>query len=73
MYINLSDPSAPYCYESAKSEKFFCTGIIPQGVAGDYLTLECLLNEVVDYDEMQTIEPFTTLLAQIRKLDPNEL
>ena len=73
MYINLSDPSAPYCYESAKSEKFFCTGIIPQGVAGDYLTLACLLNEVVDYDEMQTIEPFTTLLAQIRKLDPNEL
>ena len=72
MYINLSAPCAPFAYEIAKGEKFFCTGIIPQGHTGDYLTLECLLNEVVNYDEFQTIEPFTGLLDQIRKLDPNE-
>jgi hypothetical protein len=34
--------------------------------------MECLMNDVVDYDAIKTIEPFTGLLNHIKKLDPNE-
>ncbi|MDL2243103.1 ATP-binding protein [Bacteroidales bacterium OttesenSCG-928-K03] len=72
-YINLTDPSAPLCYEELKKHKFFCTGIFPLTTNGDYLTMECLLNEIVDYDGLKTIEPFTSLLNNIRKFDYNEM
>jgi serine/threonine-protein kinase RsbW len=70
--INLSDPAAPYAYQSAKKINFFCTGIMPQTDKGDYLVMECLMNDVVNYGEIKTVEPFTSLLEHIRKLDPNE-
>jgi len=72
MYINLSDPAAPYAYECAKKYDFFCTGIMPQSKNGDYLVMECLMNDVVDYEAIKTIEPFTSLLNHVRRLDPNE-
>ena len=72
MYINLSDAAAPYAYDCAKKHNFFCTGIMPQSAKGDFLMMECLMNEVVDYEEIKTIEPFTGLLNYIKKLDPNE-
>jgi len=71
-YINLSDPGAPYAYQTAKKFNFFCTGIIPQSIKGDYLVMECLMNDIVDYETIKTIEPFTRLLEHIRKFDPNE-
>jgi serine/threonine-protein kinase RsbW len=72
LYINLSDPAAPHAYQNAKTFNFFCTGILPQSSKGDYLVMECLMNDVVDYDTVKTIEPFTSLLHHIRRLDPNE-
>jgi serine/threonine-protein kinase RsbW len=72
LYINLSDSAAPKAYEAAKKYNFFCTGIMPQSTNGDYLVMECLMSDVVDYDAIKTIEPFTNLLNWIRKLDPNE-
>ena len=72
IYINLSDPAAPHAYELAKRYDFFCTGIMPQSKNGDYLVMECLMNDVVDYEAIKTIEPFTSLLNHVRKLDPNE-
>lgn len=72
MYINLSDPAAHHAYQTAKKFNFFCTGILPQSHNGDYLVMECLMNEVVDYEAIKTIEPFTGLLEHIRKMDPNE-
>ena len=73
LFINLSDPAAPYAYELAKKYDFFCTGIMPQSANGDYLVMECLMNDVVDYNAIKTIEPFTNLLNHIRRLDPNEV
>jgi len=72
IYLNLSDIAAPYTYELAKKHEFFCTGIMPQSKNGDYLVMECLMNDVVDYEAIKTIEPFTSLLNHVRKLDPNE-
>ena len=72
IYINLSDPAAPHAYQATKKHDFFCTGLMPQSANGDYLMMESLMNEVVDYEAVKTIEPFTSLLNHIRKLDPNE-
>jgi len=72
MYINLSDPATPYTYQTAKKFNFFCTGFLPLSVRGDYLVMECLMNDVVDYDAIKTIEPFTGLLQHVRQFDPNE-
>ena len=72
IYINLFDAAAPYAYECAKKYNFFCTGVMPQTTKGDYLIMECLMNDVVDYNAVKTIEPFTGLLNQIKRLDPNE-
>jgi hypothetical protein len=72
IYINLSDPAAPHAYQSAKKFNFFCTGILPQSNKGDYLVMECLMNDVMDYEALKTVEPFSNLLKHIRKLDPNE-
>jgi len=72
LYINLSDSAAPYAYQLAKKFNFFCIGLMPQSTKGDYLIMECLMNDIVDYESIKTVEPFTNLLEHIRKLDPNE-
>ncbi len=72
LFINMSDPCAPFTYEKAKEFDYFCTGILPCTQNGDYLTMQCLLSDVVDYDALHTIEPFTTLSSYVRGLDPNE-
>lgn len=72
LYINLTDPHAPFAYEQAKALGYFCTGILPCTTIGDYLTMQCLVSDIVDYNTFQTIEPFTTLISKIQKLDPNE-
>lgn len=72
LFINLSDACAPFAYEAAKDFDYFCTGLLPCSQNGDYLTMQCLLGGIVDYDTLRTIEPFTTLLQHIRGLDPNE-
>ena len=72
LYININHPSAVYAYEVAKSLNFFATGILPMSDKGDYLTTECLLNEVMDYDSVKTIETFTPILNIIKTLDPDK-
>ena len=72
LFINLSDIAAPFAYEEAKKFDFFCTGIIPFSNKCDYLVMECLMNEIVDYEAIKTVEPFTSLLEHVRKFDPNE-
>jgi len=72
IYINIVHPSAIFAYDVAKKFNFFATGILPLSDNGDYLTAECLMNEVVDYDALKTIEPYTSILKIVRSLDPNE-
>lgn len=72
LYINVNHPSAIHAYDVAKKFNFFATGILPLSDTGDYLTAECLMNEVIDYDALQTIEPYTSILKIVRALDPNE-
>lgn len=72
LYLNVLDPVAPFAYEELKKYQFFCTGFLPMSDKGEYLIMEYLISEVVNYDNVTTIEPFTTLLNQIKSLDPNK-
>lgn len=72
MFINMSNRSAIAVYNVAVKYGFFCTGILPMCTNGDYLVLNSMLNCVINYDKIQTIEPFTSLLALVRAQDPNE-
>ncbi len=70
LYFSVEDPSFEYVYNSAKDLGFFFTGIIPNADQGDVVTMEKLLQSVVNYDCNITISPFTELYEMVRKFDP---
>lgn len=72
MYMNLLSPSIPYAYNIAIDFDFFCTGVLPLSTEGDFLMMQCTLSDVVEYDKLCTIEPYSSMLSQIKLLDPNE-
>lgn len=73
MFLNTSSPSLVATYNVAARFGFFCTGMLPMCTKGDYLVLVCLMNSVLNYSKLATIEPFTSLLNLVRAQDPNEI
>lgn len=73
LFIMLNEPEAVFAYEAAKKQGYFCTGFLPMSKCGDMLMMQNLMAQAVDYDALQTVEPFTGLLERIRTLDPNEM
>lgn len=73
MFLNTSSPSLVATYNVAARFGFFCTGMLPMCTKGDYLVLVCLMNSVLDYSTLATMEPFTSLLNLVRAQDPNEV
>ena len=65
MLINMSDPAAPFAYETAKSCGYFFTGIMPGGKSGDYLIMQNLFWSVVDAASVATIGEYTELLRYL--------
>lgn len=59
-------------YEAAKKEGFFFTAYLPCADVGDVIMMQKMNNHVINYDNMNTIEPFTSLLEQIKALDPDQ-
>lgn len=72
LFLRIDEPGARNAYEAAKKLGYFCTGFLPMSGRGDMLMMENLYAHTVDYDAMQTVEPYTGLLARIRAFDPNE-
>lgn len=74
IHINLAieDPAFPAVYEYAKKEGFFFTAVFPCTDCGDMIKMQKMLLRTVDYDGLVTVEPYTTLLNMVRKLDPDQ-
>lgn len=72
LYFTLENPSFSFVYEAAKELGFFFTGIIPNADQGDVVTMEKLLQSVVNYEANITISPFTELFEMVRKFDPEQ-
>jgi serine/threonine-protein kinase RsbW len=63
--INMSDPSAPIAYETAKNNGYFFTGIMPGGENGDFLIMQNLFEGVIDTKSIATTGEYTELLRYL--------
>ena len=72
LYLSLEQPGLPQAYEAAKAEGFFFTAIIPCVEQGDVLQMQKQIRYPVNYDKLVTVEPWTSLLEIVRKLDPDQ-
>ena len=72
LYGSLEDSGFPALYSNAKTDGFFFTSILPNADQGDVVVMQKMLKSAVDYENIITVEPFTTLLDMIRALDPDQ-
>lgn len=68
LMIRLNSPSCVYGYEAAKDCKFAVSGVIPGGENGDYLMMQFLLGEKIDYDRLELFGQFEELRDDIRRI-----
>lgn len=72
LYASIEKPGFAALYGAIKAEGFFFTGILPNADQGDVIILQKMLKTAVDYENIITVGPFTTLLEMVRKLDPDQ-
>ena len=68
LVIKLNLPSCPYAYETAKKCGFSISGIIPGGEAGDYLIMQMLPGDSMNYDDLIVVGEFEELRNDIVKI-----
>lgn len=69
--INACEEGFNVLYEAAKAEGFFFTALVPNGDRGDFAIMQRFFGKAVDYENLVTVEPYTTLLKMVKKLDPD--
>lgn len=70
--ILLNRPSAGYAYGVAKSCGFSLSGVMPGGANGDYLIMQLLPGETIDYDRLVLEGGFAQLRDDIICLEKEE-
>ncbi|MBE7043391.1 MAG: GNAT family N-acetyltransferase [Ruminococcaceae bacterium] len=63
--INLNSPGCDYAYEIAKKHHFSLSGLIPGGENGDYLMMQMLPGESMNYDKLVVVGEFEELRNDI--------
>ncbi len=66
MFIDITDPTAPYTYKTAKDAGYFFTGITPCAENCDYLVMQNLFGAEIDFDIITVIGEYTDLLNYIK-------
>ena len=69
--ICLNEPSAVYAYDTAKKCDFVISGIIPGAENGDYLIMQMLLGDKMDYDKLVLVGEFEELREDILYMAEN--
>ena len=64
--INMSSLSAQSAYRQLKHRGFFFTGVLPLCKNGNYLMMQKITGEPIDFAAVLTIEKFTPLLEKVR-------
>jgi len=67
MFINLTDPAAPYAYKTAKDAGYFFTGLMPCAENCDYLVMQNVFGAEIDFSAITTIGEYTDLLDYVKK------
>lgn len=68
LVIKLNLPSCAYAYEIAKNCGFSISGIIPGGEAGDYLIMQMLPGDSMNYDALIVVGEFEEVRNDIVKI-----
>lgn len=68
LVINLNNPSCAYAYEVAKKCDFSLSGIIPGSENGDYIIMQMLLGDKMDYDKLVLVGEFEELREDITSI-----
>ncbi|MBC3796865.1 ATP-binding protein [Acetobacterium tundrae] len=66
LYLNLFDPGIAFAYQVAVAQDFFWVGCLPMSNDGDYLCMELLLDDVIDFNLIDTTPAFTALLKDLQ-------
>lgn len=72
LVINLNLPSCAYAYEIAKKCDFSLSGIIPGSENGDYMIMQMLLGDKMDYDNLVLVGEFEELREDIINIAGNK-
>lgn len=70
LYLTVNVEESAMAYDTAVELGYFCTGLFMACSDRDYLIMESVMFSKVDYDSLQTIEPYTGLLNLVREGDP---
>ena len=65
LIIKLNEPSCPYAYEVAKKCDFAFSGIIPGGENGDYIIMQHLPGDSMNYDSLVLVGEFEEIKEDI--------
>lgn len=65
LVLCMNSPSCIYAYETAKKCDFSLSGIIPGSESGDYIIMQMLLGDQMDYDKLVLVGEFEELRDDI--------
>ena len=65
LVLCLNSKSCAYAYEIAKKCDFSLSGIIPGAEKGDYIIMQMLLGDKIDYDKLVLVGEFEELRSDI--------
>lgn len=66
VYLNMQDTSAVKGYELLKEKGFFFTGILPGADSGEYLIMQNLMGQTMEWDKVVVIESYQELFDYVR-------
>lgn len=65
--ISVNDERSVRAYDEAVRLGFFCTGLFAGCEDRDYLMMERTMHSSIDFDKIETIEPFTGLMELVKE------
>jgi len=69
LLISLNTPSCQHCYSTARKCGFNVSGIIPGGENADYIIMQLLTGDSIDYSGLVTVGEFEELKNEIESLN----
>jgi len=69
LLILLNTPSCEHAYQTAKKCGFALSGVVPGGENGDYLVMQMLTGDKINYDNLVTVGEFEDLKDEILELN----
>ena len=67
VFVNMSNPSAANIYEMLRKQGLFFSGIMPGTEKGEYMIMQHLMGNPVEWDKIVTIGDFTEVMQYVKE------